>query len=355
MAKEMTNNALKTLHLDIADCAKWDRAQRSQWTEKAMRQNSSLGGKFGVDKLFANAGISPDEAYREMEDRTVAILNPAGEFATLSRLNGVSRAVGIGKLDYTYRQASAQTGGQVSMSGQTGIITDAGEYKNAGTVIPIIDHGVKRDWREMETFGADGFDVMVDDNREATLVVTRTTNDYLWDGDAKIKSPDGRVWLGIRNDPSLAQETTSVDMANAATTGKQIVDEVARLRDILRITNNCAGMIELGISREMMSYWERTPYNQNDANYGTVLSNIRSLNGIASVYEDPALSGGQQLLMSFFSLDGFHAVTGQALSSYMKSRFDHNDPYCMIKWMAQGFVSKNTYSGQKCALYCKAA
>lgn len=351
----MENYALKTLHLNLDDASKWDRAQRSQWQEKAIRQNSSLKGDYGLSRLLANAGILPDEAYREMEDKTVAILNPAGEFATLSRLNGVSKSVNLGKLDYTYRQASAQTGGTISMSGQTGIITDAVEYKNAGTVIPIIDHGVKRDWREMLTFGADGFDTMVDDNREGTLVTMRTANNYLWNGDATIKSPEGRVWLGIKSDTSLVQQTTSVDMANAATTGKQIVDEIARLRDILRITNNCSGIIEIGISREMMSYWERTPYDPQQAAFGTVLQFVRGMSGVGSVYEDPMLSGGQELLMAFISLDGFHAVTGQAMSSYMKQRFDHNDPYIMIKWMAQGFVSKNTFSGQKCALYCKAA
>jgi hypothetical protein len=351
----MENTALKTLHLNIGDAKKWDRAQKSQYQQRTIRQNASLAGSMGAKQLFDNAGISPDEAYREMEDKTIAILNPAGEFSTLSRLNAVSKAVGLGKLDYTYRQASAQTGGKISLSGQTGIITDAVEYKNAGTVIPIEDHGVKRDWREMLSFGADGFDTMVDDNREATLVVTQVTNDYLWDGNAKIVSPDGRVWLGIKNDTSLVQTTTSVDMAAAATTAKAIVDEVVAKRDLLRITNNCSQMIEIGISREMMSKWEQTPFSVNDMGFGTVLSYIRGLNGVASVYEDPKLSGGKEMLMAYINIDGLHAVTGQALSSYMKQRFDHNDPYTMVKWMAQGFVSKNTFSGQKCALYCQSA
>ena len=177
----------------------------------------------------------------------------------------------------------------------------------------------------------------------------------MWDGDATIKSPDGRVWLGLKADPSLVQTTTSLDMALNTTTAKQIVDEVVLKRDLLRITNNCSQLIELGISREMMSYWESTPYSVNDTGFGTVLSYVRGLNGIASVYEDPELSGGKELLMAFIDLDGLHAVTGQAMSSYMAQRFAHNDPYAMIKWLAQGFVSKNTFTGQKCALYCKAA
>ena len=343
---------MSTLYLNRADAKKWSRAQRNQYTANADLQKASVGD---FKKLLVNAGISPDEAYREMEEKTQIIMNPAGEFATLQRLNAVSKAVNLGKLDYTYRQASGQTGGKVSLSGQTGIITDAVEYKNAGTVIPIIDHGTKRDWREYLTFGADGFDTMVDDSREAGLVVLRTTNDYMWNGDATIKSPDGRVWLGIKGDASLVQATTSLDFASNATTFKQVVDEIVRLRDVLRITNNCSQLIELGVPQATLSYWE-TLYSKDYSNGNvSALTFVRGLNGIASVYEEPELTTGYELMMAYINLDGLHAVTGQAMSTYMAQRFAHNDPYTMVKWMAQGFVSKNDYKGQKCALYCKQA
>lgn len=340
------------LYLNREKAKQWDRIQRNQYREAALRQNASAAD---MQKLLVNAGITPDEAYREMEAKTAIIMNPVGEFATYQRVNAASKAVNLGKLDYTYRQASAQTGGQISLSGQTGIITDAVEYKNAGTVIPIIDHGVKREWREMLTFGADGFDTMVDDSREGTLVALRKANEYLWNGNATIESPDGRVWLGIKNDTSLVQATTALDFSSQATTFKQIVDEIVRLRDLLRITNNCSQLVELAIPRETMSYWE-TLFSQDYSNGNvSALTFIRGLNGIASVYEDPQLTGGKELLMAYIDLDGLHAVTGQALSSYMDQRFRHNDPYIMVKWMAQGFIAKQSYTGQKCALYCKAA
>ena len=340
------------LYLNRAKAKEWTRAQRAQYGVNAGLQQAS---EADLNKLLVNAGISPDEAYREMESRTMIVADPTGEFATWAKLNAVSRSVNLGKLDYTYRQSSEQTGGKVSLSGQTGIITDAVEYKNARTVIPIIDHGVKRDWREYLTFGADGFDTMVDDMREDTKVIMRTANDYLWDGDATIVGPDGGVWVGLRNETSMVQETTSLDMAAAATNTKDIVDEVARLRDVLRITNNCGGMLELGISREMMSYWERTPYSSNESGFGTILTQIRAMSGIAVVYEEPKLSGGKQLLMSKIDLDGLHAVTGQAMSDYMVQRNMHNDPYIMVKWLAQGFIAKADYKGQKTALYCQSA
>lgn len=343
---------MSTLYLNREKAKQWTRAQKSQYKANAGYQEASVED---FKKLASNAGLSPDEAYREMDNLTVAIMNPAGEFATYSRVNSVSKSVNLGKLDYTYRQASEQAGGTVSLSGQTGIITDAVEYKNAGTVIPVIDHGTKRDWREYLTFGADGFDTMVDDARECELVTIRTANDYLWNGDATIKSPDGRVWLGITADPSLVQETTAVDLASPLTDPQDIVDEVGAKLDILRITNNCSNPVDLGVSREIMSHWDRTPYSVGDKTFGSLLDYISKLNGIASVYEEPKLSGGKEFLMAFINQMGLHAVTGQAMSSYMKQRVMHNDPYIMVKWMAQGFIAKADFKGQKCALYCKSA
>jgi hypothetical protein len=341
---------MKTLHLNRAEAKQWTRAQRNQYTANNELREASIAD---FKKLCANAGISPDEAYREMEDRTVVEPNPAGEFATWARINQVSKAVSLGKLDYTYRQASTQTGGVVSMSGQTGIITDAIQYKNAGTVIPIIDHGSKRDWREMLTFGADGFDTMVDDMREAELVLMRTANDYLWSGNASIVSPEGRSWLGLKADPSLVQATSSVNFQTA--TGATIVEEIGTKVDTLRITNNCDGLVELSVPQATLSYWSRTPYSTAEPSYGTILEHVRGINGIASVYEDPAMTGVSEFLLAKIDIDGLHAVTGQALSTYMKERVMHNDPFIMVKWMAQGFVAKQSYSGKKTALYCKAA
>jgi len=143
------------LHLNRkdVDAGNITRTQKSQFSANAELQVVSVED---FKKLAANAGISPEEAYPEMDNLTVAIMNPEGEFATYARVAAVSKSVNLGKLDYTYRQASAQTGGKVSLSGQTGIITDAVEYKNAGTVIPVIHQASKRDGREMLTFGADG-------------------------------------------------------------------------------------------------------------------------------------------------------------------------------------------------------
>lgn len=342
---------MSTLFLNRKEAKTWTRAQKSQYKENAMRQNASAKD-FKV--LADNAGLSPDDAYREVDSMTMDVMNPVGEFATMFRLNAVAKSVSIGTTDYTYRQRSQMAGGTVSMSGQTGVILDKVDYKHAHTVIPIMDFGAKRDWRAMLKASNDGLDVMADDAEEAELVILRTANDYMFNGDASVKSDDGAVWLGIKGDPTLVQTTTAVDLASSSTEAQTIVDTIGAKIDLLRITNNCSGMLDLGVSREIMSHWDRTPFSVGDKAFGSLKDYIAGMNGIKSLYEEPEFSGGKEFMLAFIDPRGLHAVTGQAVSTYMKQRFEHNDPFVLIKWLAQGYCAKADYSGQKTALYCKA-
>jgi hypothetical protein len=331
-----------------------NRAQIKQLETNHSYREASKDGKYGFAKLIKNAGLTPDEAYRYIETMTVISTDPVGEFATWNVLQGTSKSINLGHEQYTYRQASEQTGGTVSMSGNTGITTDKVEYANKNAVIPIIDHGTRREFREFLTMSADGFDAWADDTREAQKVLFRTSNNYLWDGRADIKSKDGAVWLGLRGDPSLVQETTSVDMANNATTGKVIVAELGRLLDIMEIDNNCAGPKKLGISMTMHSYWTRTRYSDAEPSAGTIMDAVMKL-GFEVIYRDPKLVGGKQLLLAEFGQDGLQAITGQAYSTYIAERVRHNDAHVAVNWMAQGYVAKQDFASKKTAMYVKSA
>jgi len=331
-----------------------NRAQLKQLEINHMYRNASLDGKYGFERLAKNAGLTPDEAYRYMETETKISTDPVGEFATWNILQGTSRSINLGHEQYTYRQASEQTGGTVSMSGNTGITTDKVEYKFKNAVVPIIDHGTRREFREFLTMGADGFDAWADDTREAQKVLFRTSNDYLWEGKADIKSKDGAVWLGVRLDPSLIQETTAVDMASDAVSGSAIVDEIGRLLDIMEIDNNCVGPKQLGVSMRTWAHWNRTRYSATEPSAGTIMDAIMKL-GFSNIYRDPKLVGGKQFLIAEFGSDGFQAVTGQAYSTYIAERVRHNDPHVAVNWMAQGYVAKQDFAGKKTAMYVKAA
>ena len=328
------------------------RAMNSQWKElQGMRANTVDDVQLMLDmsvNFHTNAGRTPGDAYREFDATTKIDMIPAGEFATLTRLMQVSRPVSIGREVFEYRQASDAGNGQTSMSGQIGIKMDHVDFKYAGTVVPVHDTGYGRRWREVESMRADGYDALVDDSRECERTLMRTIETYMWDGDAN-QSLKGHVWLGIKNDPTVAQATLGVDLAASATTPTAIRDEVRRVRDILYIANNCTNGLRLGVSREIMSNWERV-FSTSEGIFGTIEDMIAKIRGIDEIYEDSKLVGNE-IVMYWDDQQGFHPVIGMGMSSYAVPRQFHNSNFDFIKWCAVGFLAKTDYENRKCALF----
>lgn len=296
----------------------------------------------------ANAARTPAEAYREFDLTSKIDVAPAGEFATLTRLLQKSRSVNIGKEVFEYRQTSGMDKGQSSMSGQVGVDLDKVAEKYAGTVVPIHDKGFGRRWRSIESMRADGYDALVDDAREARRALMGTLNEYLWDGNANL-ALKGAKWLGIKNDPTVATATIGLDLSAGATTADEIRSEVSRIRDILYITNNCTNPLRLGVSREIMSSWER-PFTTSDGTFGTIGQYIGQLRGIVEIYEDSELIGNE-LALYWDDQQGFHPVVGMGMASYALPRTMPNSDHSFIMMTAAGFLAKTDYDGRKCALY----
>jgi hypothetical protein len=325
------------------------RVMREQYNElSAMRKN---GEQAHADMLaFTNAARTPAEAYREFDSVTKIDQVPAGEFATLTRLMGKAKPINIGRKLYEYRKSSDMNAGQSSMTGQIGVKEDKLDYSYGGAVVPIHDKAFGIDWREYSAMRAEGFDALVDYSREARRGLLQTNNDYLWNGNSKLVFK-GSKWLGIKNDPTVASATLGVDLSASASSADDIRAEVARVRDILRITNNCSGMLTVVVSREIASNWER-PFATADGSFGTIGDYISKLRGIAEIVEDDQLTGNQ-IAMFYDDQQGFHAVSGMAMSTYAVPRQYHNSPFDYIMWNAMGFVSKSDFAGRKCALYAE--
>lgn len=324
------------------------RIMNQQWVDLQLkRETTNKDVKLLLD-MTGNSGRSPADAYREFDPVTKILQNKQGEFATMERAMSVSRSVSIGREVFEYRRASDQSSSKSSMSGQIGINMDHVDYSYAGTVVPIHDAGYGRRWREVESMRAEGFDAMIDDSRECELDVRRKINDYMWNGDAAL-AMKGFSWLGLRNDPTVASVVLGVDLDDIASSPQAIQDEVRRVRDILQIANNCDADVRLGVSREIWSNWERS-VSLSDNSFGTILNFVKELSGISEVYRDSELSDNQ-IVMYWADQMGFHPVTGMALSSYAVPRQFHNDDFNFIKWAAVGFIAKNDFNGNKCAIY----
>ena len=312
------------------------------------REGSSKDFQDMLTMFGANAARTPAEAYREVDLTSKIDMVPAGEYATLTRLLQKSRSINIGKEVFEYRQTSNMDQGQSSMSGQVGVDLDKVAEKYAGTVVPIHDKGFGRRWRALEAMRSDGYDALVDDAREARRALMGTLNTYLWDGNANL-ALKGSKWLGIKNDPSVATATIAVDLSASATTPEEIRSEVARIRDILYITNNCTNQLRLGVSREILSNWERA-FSTADGTFGTIASFVGQLRGISEIYEDSELVGNE-LALYWDDQEGFHPVVGMGMSSYAVPRTMPNSDHAFIMMTAVGFLAKTDYEGRKCALY----
>lgn len=315
----------------------------SVFREGSAKDFSDLLKTFGT-----NAARTPAEAYREFDLTSKIDMVPAGEYATLTRLMQKSRSVNIGKEVFEYRQTSDMDQGQSSMSGQVGVDLDKVAEKYAGTVVPIHDKGFGRRWRALEAMRSDGYDALVDDAREARRALMGTLNSYLWEGNENL-ALKGSKWLGIKDDPSVAKATITGDLSASTTGADAIRSEVSRLRDILYITNNCTNPLRLGVSREILSNWER-PFTTADGTFGTIQQYIGQLRGIAEIYEDSELVGNE-LTMYWDDQQGFHPVVGMGMSSYAVPRTMPNSDHAFIMMTAVGFLAKTDYEGRKCALY----
>jgi DNA-binding transcriptional regulator YiaG len=325
------------------------RAMTQQWN---YLQGMRAPGNPGVAELLqlaGNASATPSDAYKEFDGGTTKIEpNPLGEFSTLTMALQFSKSVSLGRSAYEFRKSSRAGSAKTSLSPDVGLVTDKVDYKYQGTVIPFHQVGYGREWQEVMQGRAEAFDALTDDAREADLNVLRKVNDYMWNGNEGV-SVKGFTWLGLRLDPSVAQETLGADLSSEATAYETAFSEVKRLRDVLRITNNVSGGIKLAVSREIMSNWENLVDTSNGSNI-KLLKRIEELRGIEEVYEDPELVGNE-LAMFYMGTDGFHPVTSMAMASFALPRDLPISDYNFMKIAGVGFMSKTSYEGKTCALF----
>jgi hypothetical protein len=336
------------LRTSLAHNASAKRIMQEQYAEVNQMRIPSIADMQQLLQMTGNVAQTPAEAYREFDSMTKIDMVPAGETSTLTRLMQKAKPINIGKKVFEYRKTSRAGVAQTSLSGQIGVKLDNVDVAYAGTVVPVHDTGFGRDWRDIKAMQADGYDALVDDAREADRTLMLKMDDYLWNGDSSVVFK-GQKWLGIKGDSTVATATIGLDLTATASTADNIRAEVARIRDILYITNNCTKPMRLGISREMASNWER-PYSTADGNFGTIGDYVGRLRGISEIYEDSRLSGNEFVLY-WDDMNGFHPVVGMGVNTYAVPRQYHNSDFNFIKWAAVGFLAKTDFSSRKCVLY----
>jgi hypothetical protein len=337
------------------------RSAKDQWEEvKNTRRMSNNQERLHAQVMKVNEGLIPQDVYQEFDNVTVERFRSDDGDTFLNDLLPLSRSVSIGKLVHKFRQASDAGRAQSSMSGQIGVKMDQVEFSYDGSIVPVHDTGFFRNWREWNAQTSEGFDALIDDQRESVATLRRLLADNFLDGHTDAQGNtlvvDGISWQGMRNDARVNQVDLGAgglnfDFTDVNKTGDEIKAAFIQVRDVLWITNNCERDAVYYVSREIASNWERKFSTQYDAKI--IMQELADLMGVDTIKVSSKLSGNE--LMAFpLDTNAIRPIVGMGLNTVAMPRPVYNSNYEFVVWGAIGFEVRNDFSGNSCALFAQA-
>lgn len=344
------------------------RTGRDQWAEvvqaRDMANNHNraimaMASVAGQQNIVANEGLIPRDVYQEFDNVTVERFRSDDGDTFLNDLLPLSRSVSIGKLVHKFRQASDAGNAQSSMSGQIGVKMDQVEYAYDGSIIPVHDTGFFRNWREWNAMTSEGFDALIDDQRESVATIRRHLADNFLDGhkdaNGQFITVDGISWQGMRNDSRVASINVGAsginfDFTDQTKTGEEIKKAFIQIRDVMWITNECERDLVYYVSREIASNFERKFSTQYDAKI--IMQELADLMGVDAIKVSSKLSGNE---MMGFPLDqnAIRPVVGMGLNTVAMPRPLYNSNYEFVVWGAAGFEVRTDFFGKTCAFFAQ--
>jgi hypothetical protein len=330
----------------------WDEMQRT----RELQRNSDMALN-AMAKLQVNAGLIPQDVFQEFDNVTVERFRLDDGDVFLNDLLPLSRSISIGKLVHKFRQASDAGVVQTSMTGQIGVKMDQTEFTFDGSIVPIHDAGFFRNWREWNAMTSEGFDGLIDDQRETVASVRRHLADQFLDGhvdgDGNNIVVDGISWGGMRNDSRVAQVDLGAgginfDFTDTTKTGAENKAKFVEIRNVLTITNKCGQEATYYVSLEIMSNWERKFSTQYDAKI--ISQELADLMGVKEIKASNKLSGNE-LMAVVLSTDRIRPIVGMGLNTVAMPRPVYNSNYEFVTWAATGFEIREDFAGNTCALF----
>jgi hypothetical protein len=341
------------------------RAAREQWEDVRLGREAFAVSERGhapslrAHGLHVNDGLIPQDVYQEFDNVTVERFRSDDGDTFLNDLLPLSRSVNIGRLVHKFRRASDAGNSQTSMTGQIGVKMDQVEYSYDGSIIPIHDTGFFRNWREWNAQRAEGFDALIDDQRESVAELRRRLADNFLDGhkdkNGQFIVVDGLDWQGMRNDARVAQVNIGAsginfDFTDTTKTYEEIEAAFKQVRDVLWIDNNCERDATYYISREIASNMERKSSESYDSE--KIINRLAGLMGVAAIKTSSKLSGNE---MMAFPLDGqsVRPIVGMGINTVAMPRPVYNSNYEFVVWGGAGFEVRTDYFNRKCAMFAQ--
>lgn len=344
------------------------RAGQAQWDEVrgarnayAANESTFAAAQRAHGGIIVNEGLIPQDVYQEFDNVTVERFRSDDGDTFLNDLLPLSRSVNIGKLVHKFRKASDAGIAQTSMTGQIGVKMDQTEFSYDGSIVPVHDCGFFRNWREWNAQRSEGFDALVDDQRESVATLRRKLADNFLDGhtdkDGNLIVVDSISWAGMRADSRVAQVNIGAaginfDFTDTSKTYEEIEAAFKQVRDVLWITNNCEREATYYVSREIASNFER---NSSEAVVtAKILDRLAGLQGVAAIKVSSKLSGNEFMA---FPLDSqfVRPIVGMGVNTVAMPRPVYNSNYEFVVWGAVGFEVRTDFANRKCAMFAAEA
>lgn len=331
----------------------WDEVRRAR--EASNRHNNMLANI--ADGMVTNTGLIPRDVYQEFDRVTVERFRSDDGDTFLNDLLPLSRSLSIGKLVNRFRQASDAGNAQTSMTGQIGVNMDQVEFSYDGSIIPVHDTGFFRNWREWNAMTSEGFDGLIDDQRESVATIRRVLADRFLDGHVDKSGDfikvDGLDWQGMRNDSRVAAidldaSGINFDFTDTTKSGALIKAAFVQIRNVWWISNACERDLTIYVSREIASNFERKFSTSYDARI--IMQELADLMGVASIKVSSKLSGNE--LMGFpLDSNAIRPMVGMGLNTVAMPRPIYNSNYEFVVWGAIGFEIRTDFAGNTCAFF----
>ena len=324
----------------------------------AQRNASNMQEQMFINsgQVKTNAGLIPQDVYQDFDAVTVERMRLDDGDTFLNDLLALSKSINIGKLVHKFGRVSDAGIVQTSMSGQTDIKIDQTETNYDGAIVPITDAAFGRNFREIEAGRSEGFDALIDDQREVVAAVREDLADQFLDGhkdkNGNFIVVDALSWQGMRNDSRVAAVDlgaggVNFDFTDTTKTFVEIEAAFKQVRNVLWLTEKCSKEATYYVSNEIASNFERASSESFDSQ--KILQRLAGLMMVKELKATNKLSGNE--LMAF-PLDGtVQPLVGMGMNTVAAPRPMYNSNYNFITVAAIGYKVKTDYLSNTCAMY----
>jgi len=302
--------------------------------------------------VAVNAGSKPFTLYKEFDSQVTEQFRLDEGDTILNDIMPLSRSLPIGRTVLESTRSSDAGVFQQSMSGEIATVFDAVDYDLENTMVPIGQNGFKRSFREAEQLGLEGFDDLMNQQREAVRTHRQGLVSSLLDGHkdkaGNFISEKGVTWKGMRADGRVDQIDLSgvgfgVDFTDPSITGAEAKSGFIAMIKRRYIDNKVMARATYYISNEIyFNFMKDYSSAYKDVSILTVLK--RELGGnIVDIKPSSALTGNQVLSIPLESRY-FQPVVAMGVSTIALPRVKWNAPLAFEVVSAIGWNVRNDFA-----------